>query len=312
MEKYIAVLMGGRSLEREVSLKSGQKVTDALLRRGYRVVQIDIDENLVDNLLREEVDLAYTALHGKYGEDGVIQELLEILDIPYTGPGVFANIISFDKIISKEMFLQAGIPTPKFFALSSDTFKEMGAASALNHVVKKIGLPLVVKPAAQGSSLGIKIVKSEEELPNALISAFSYGKKVIIEEFIGGTEVAVSILGESKPQALPVVEIVPKSEFFNFKSMYTAGMTNYFVPARLSEEILRKVEETALRTHHALKCTKLSRVDIIVDRDGTPQVLELNTSPGMTETSLLPMAAKAAGMEFDDLVETIVRMSLPV
>ncbi|MDP3013309.1 MAG: D-alanine--D-alanine ligase [Candidatus Subteraquimicrobiales bacterium] len=311
MKEKIVVLMGGRSLEREISLKSGHRVSEALREMGHPVVRLDVNENLVDNLRKEEPDLVYIALHGKYGEDGIVQELLEIMGIPYTGPGVFSSIIGFDKAISKEIFVLEGIPTPSFYALSLGAFKEMGAPGILEDIVKKLGLPLIVKPARQGSALGIKYVKAADELPQALISALSYDYKVIIEKYIKGTEVAVSLLGnETKPQILPIVEIVPHKDFFDFESMYTLGATEYFVPARLSDELVEKVKEIALKVHSVLKCRDISRVDIIVSEDGTPYVLELNTSPGMTETSLLPMAAEAAGLSFPELVEKIVEMAL--
>ncbi|MEW6189218.1 MAG: D-alanine--D-alanine ligase [Actinomycetota bacterium] len=310
VKEKIAVLMGGRSLEREVSLKSGRRVSDALKEKGYKVIQLDIDENLVDNLLREDVDLVYIALHGKYGEDGTVQELLEILGVPYTGPGVYSSIVGFDKVLSKEIFQIEGIPTPKFYALSSGSFKEMGASGVLGEVIKKIGLPIVVKPACQGSALGIKFAKTPEELPSALIGALSYDDKVLLEEYIRGKEVAVSIIGNTDPQPLPVVEIVPQKEFFDFESMYTMGMTDYYVPARISKELTEKVQNTAVKVHRILRCRDVSRVDMIIGEDEVPYVLELNTSPGMTETSLLPMAAKAAGMEFPDLVDKLVRLAL--
>ncbi len=310
VREKIAVLMGGRSLEREVSLKSGRRVSDALKEKGYKVIQLDIDENLVDNLLREHVDLVYIALHGKYGEDGTVQELLEILGVPYTGPGVYSSIVGFDKVLSKEIYQIERIPTPKFYALSSGSFKEMGASGVLGEVIKKIGLPIVVKPACQGSALGIKFVKTPEELPSALIGALSYDDKVLLEEYIKGKEVAVSIIGNANPKPLPVVEIVPKKEFFDFESMYTMGMTDYFVPARISKELTEKVQNTAVKVHRILRCRDVSRVDMIIGEDEVPYVLELNTSPGMTETSLLPMAAKAAGMEFPDLVDKLVRLAL--
>lgn len=310
MKEKIAVLMGGRSLEREVSLKSGHRVSEALKDMGHPLAQFDVDENLVDNLKHEKPDLVYIALHGKYGEDGTVQELLEILGMPYTGTGVYSSIVGFDKVLSKEIFNLEEIPTPPYCALSAGIFKEMGASSALTDVVDKIGLPVVVKPAEQGSALGIKFAKTAEELPHALISALSYGEKVLLEKYIKGTEVAISLLGNDKPQVLPIVEIKPRKEFFDFEAMYTMGMTEYFVPARLAEEITVKVQDIALKVFEVLKCRDLCRVDMIVGEDNIPYVLELNTSPGMTETSLLPMAALAAGIEFPELVEKIVSLAI--
>jgi D-alanine-D-alanine ligase len=311
MKKNIAVLMGGRSLERKISLKSGHRVYGALKKLGYNAIKLDIDESIVDNLTSEKIDLAYIALHGKDGEDGTIQEILELLNIPYTGPGVYSNILSFDKIISKQILISHNIPTPPFYFLNESSFMELGASKLLPLVTEKLGLPLVVKPSAQGSALGIKIVKKQEDIPDAIISALGYSKKVIIEKFIYGTELAVSIIGKDNPRILPVVEIVPEKDFFDFESRYSPGKTNYFVPARLPKSLAEKVRETAVCVHNALKCSKLSRVDIILDeKEKIPYVLELNTSPGMTDTSLLPMAAEEAGISFEELVEKIIKLSL--
>lgn len=307
----VAVLMGGRSLEREVSLKSGHRVSEALKTRGYPIVQIDVNENLVEALKQEAPKVVYIALHGKYGEDGTVQELLEILDIPYTGPGVYSSIIGFDKAISKEIFQTASIPTAPFVSLSEGAFKEMGASGALAEVITKIGLPLIVKPARQGSALGIKYVKERQELAEALLSALSYDKKVIIEKFVEGKELAISILEEGgKPKALPVVEIVTGKTFFDFEAMYSMGDTKYFVPARLSDTETKLAQDLAVKVHQTLLCRDVSRVDMIFSPAEGPMVLELNTGPGMTETSLLPMAAEAAGIDYGDLVERLIEMAL--
>ncbi len=311
MKEKIAVLMGGRSLEREVSLKSGRRVSAALKDKGYPIIQLDINENLVDALNEEKPDMVYIALHGKYGEDGTIQELLEIMNIPYTGPGVYASIVGFDKALSKEIFQLANIPTAPSFSLSAGAFKEMGASGALGKVIKKLGLPLIIKPARQGSALGIKYIEKPGGLAEALIGALSYDNKVIIEKYIKGKEVAVSILEESgEPRALPIVEIVPKKEFFDFESMYTMGETDYFVPARFSDKQTTEIQNLAIRVHQTLRCRDVSRIDMIIDEDNQPRVLELNTGPGMTETSLLPMAAEAADIDFANLVEKLAQMAL--
>ncbi len=311
MKKNIAVLMGGRSLEREFSIKSGQRVSNALRKLGHNVIKLDINESIVDNLNSEKIDLAYIALHGKDGEDGTIQEILEVLNIPYTGPGVYPNVLSFDKIISKQIFMSLDIPTPPFYFLNTSSFRELGSSKLLPLITKKIGLPLVVKPSAQGSALGIRIVNDKESIPEAIISALSYSKKVILEKFIDGVELAVSIIGKEKPRILPAVEIVTKKKFFDFESRSKIGETDYFVPARISASSNKKMKEVAMAVHNALKCTKLSRVDIIMDtKKEIPYVLELNTSPGMTDTSLLPMSAEAAGLSFEELVDEIIKMSL--
>ncbi len=310
MKARIAVLMGGRSLERSVSLMSGRRVARALKEIGYDVITLDVDETLVPTLLSEKPALVYIALHGKDGEDGTIQELLQLMDIPYTGPGPLASIIGFNKVLSKELFMTNDIPTPRYFTLSSSTVEDMGASTLLPWAWEKLGGPVVVKPSAQGSALGVNIVNRPEDLSDALVSALGYDDRVLIEEYIEGCEVSVSVLGNRKPEALPAVEVVPESGFFDFEARYSAGKTKYFVPARLSENIAAEVRRTALATHELLACKDLSRTDLIIGEGNVPYVLELNISPGMTETSLLPLAAEAAGLSFADLVEKLVKLSL--
>ncbi|MDD5447659.1 MAG: D-alanine--D-alanine ligase [Actinomycetota bacterium] len=310
MKLKIAVLMGGKSLERSISLKSGERVANALRERGYAVVELDVDDLLVPTLLQQSPDVAYIALHGKHGEDGTIQELLEMLEIPYTGPGPLSSIIGFNKILSKELFMANGIYTPRYHTFSAPTIQEMGASKLLPKTWETLGSPVVVKPAAQGSALGVKVVRRFEDLADAIIAALGYDERVLIEEFIQGQEISVSILGTEEPVAFPPVEIVPKSGFFDFESRYTPGKTEYFAPARIDEKTLARVNDVALKAHKLLRCKDVSRVDMIVDKSGIPYVLELNISPGMTETSLLPLAAEAAGIAFDELVEKLIRAAL--
>ncbi len=310
MIKRVAILMGGKSLERDVSIRSGRKVSRALSELGFTVFDLDVDETLMATLKRLRPDLVYIALHGKYGEDGTIQELLEILDIPYTGPGVLASTLGFNKVLSKELFLRENIPTPPFFTLSAATFQEMGALDVFPEVEKKIGFPLVIKPAAQGSALGVKVVQDAAGVAPAVMAALGYDDRVVIEQFVAGTEIAVSILGNEELEALPIVEIVPKSGVFDFDARYTMGATEYYIPARLDAAVAERARDAALRTHRALGCRGVSRVDIIVDGRGEPYVLELNISPGMTDTSLLPLAAEAAGISFNDLVARLVDLAL--
>ncbi len=310
MAMRVGVLMGGRSLERDVSLRSGRRVSRALTELGHEVLDLDVDESLVPTLRRERPELVYIALHGKFGEDGTVQELLEILDIPFTGPGVYASALGFNKALSKEVFKRQGIPTPPYFVLSEATFREMGAVHALRPVGDKLGFPLVVKPVAQGSALGVKVALSQEDLPEAVRTALHYDDRVLLEKYVKGTEVAASILGNRELEALPLVEAVPRGDFFDFESRYTPGLTDYYCPARLDAATAQRAVQVALKTHLALGCANVSRVDMIIDEEGVPQVLELNISPGMTETSLLPMAAEVAGLSFKELVGRLVDLAL--
>ena len=309
MKDKIAVLMGGRSLEREVSLRSGERVFRALQELGYRAIALDVTPELVETLRRERPDAVYIALHGKFGEDGTVQEALEFLDIPYTGPGVVACVLSWDKALSKRLFAEAGIPTPPWVTFTADAFKEMGAATALDLVPDAVdGFPIVVKPTKQGSALGLTRVTDADALPEALLSALSFGDAALVESWVDGCELAVSVLdGPHGPEVLPPVEMVAKSGLFDFEAMYTRGETEYFCPARLSEQAMAEVVDLAARCHTLLGCRGVSRVDMVVDAQGRPFVLEVNTSPGMTETSLLPMAAEAAGIEFAQLVDRLTR-----
>lgn len=312
MKEKIAVLMGGRSLEREVSLKSGERVCEALGGLGYKVIPLDVTPHLVETLRSERPDVVYIALHGRYGEDGTIQELLEFLGIPYTGSGVIASALAWDKAISKRLFVREGVPTPAWATFTADAFKQMGAATALDRIPEAVGgFPVAVKPAKQGSALGLTKVDGAEGLAEALLTALSYGDSAIVEKWVTGTELAVSVIdGPHGLRVLPPVEMAPKSGLFDFSSMYTPGETDYYVPARLDENKLAEVTALADRVHRLLGCRHMSRVDMVVATDGVPYVLEVNTSPGMTETSLLPMAAASVGIDFPDLVAHLVRSAL--
>lgn len=307
--KKIAVLMGGHSLERDISLRGGRRIVSALEEKGHDVKAIDVGENLVKTMKAETFDLAFLALHGKYGEDGTVQELLDIMGIPYTGPGVLASILGMNKELAKEIILREGLATPRFFALSAGAFREMGASDLLDDIVDKLGLPMVIKPASQGSALGIQFVHERSRLAQALISSLSYDDTVLLEEFIDGAEITVGVLGNDEIKALPVVEILPQKEFFDFESMYTAGATEYFVPARISDDMTKRVQDLALSLYRLFGCRDCARIDLIIKED-TPYILELNTIPGMTDTSLLPLAAKEAGIDFPELCDLIVKLAL--
>jgi D-alanine-D-alanine ligase len=301
----VAVLKGGRSLERQVSLKSGGRVEDALQRLGHEVVGIDVGHDLVARLREAAPGAAFICLHGRDGEDGTVQELLEIVGIPYTGSGVSACMRCADKVVSKHAMRDAGIPTPDFFAFSETAFKQLGAADTLPAIEERLGFPVVVKPADQGSALGIRFAPDAGAVPAALVAAFSYSHKVLLERAIDGRELAVSVLGD---EALPIVEAIPIGEdFYDFEARYEIGRTEFVCPAELDAEMTARVQALALEVHRLLGCRNLSRVDLMLDRAGEPWVLEVNTVPGMTETSLLPQAADAAGTDFDELVARILR-----
>ncbi len=303
----VAVLKGGRSLERGVSLRSGARVEDALGRLGHEVVALDVGGDLVRRLSAERPDVAFVAMHGVGGEDGTAQELLEILGIPFTGPGAAACARCMDKSLAKQSIRAAGVPTPDWFAFSQTAFRELGAADALGRLEESLGFPLVVKPSRGGSSLGVKFAAGAGEVPQALVSAFSYDDRVLLERFVEGRELAVSVLGE---EALPVVEAIPgQGDRYDFEARYEIGRTRFVCPAELGEAERVAVTEAALVTYRALGCSGFARIDLILTADG-PQVLEANAIPGLTDTSLLPQAAEAAGLSFERLVTRILELAL--
>jgi D-alanine-D-alanine ligase len=304
----VAVLKGGSSLERQVSLRSAARVEDALASLGHEVVPIDADARLVRSLKEKRPDVAFIALHGPGGEDGTPQELLEIVGVPYTGPGVAACIRCMDKVLTKHLLRQAGVPTPDWVAFNSTAFRELGAADALEEIEARLGFPLVVKPAAQGSALGVRFAASREDVPEALLSALSYDDRVLLERYVPGRELAAALLDGD---ALPIVEVRPKEEDrFNYEARYEIGRTEYDCPADLPDDVAAAARETAGRTYATLGCTGFARVDLMLDSEGRPEVLEANAIPGLTDTSLFPMAADAAGIAFEELVSRIVELAL--
>lgn len=303
----VAVLKGGRSLERGVSLRSGARVEDALERLGHEIVPVDAGPDLVARLREARPDVAFVALHGVGGEDGTAQELLELLGIPFTGPGVAACVRCMDKVLAKHAIREAGLPTPDWFAFGQTAFRELGAAEALGELERRLGFPLVVKPSRGGSSLGVKFAAGAAEVPQALVAAFSYDDRVLLERFVEGRELAVSVLGE---EALPIVEAIPVSgDRYDFEARYEIGRTRFACPAELTAAERQAVTEAALGAYRALGCSGFARVDLILAADG-PQVLEANAIPGLTDTSLLPQAAEAAGLSFERLVERILALAL--
>jgi D-alanine-D-alanine ligase len=304
---HVAVLKGGRSLEREISLRSGQRAEEALRGLGFRVTEIDVGHDLVSRLRELRPDACFVALHGRDGEDGTVQELLEILGIPYTGSGVSACIRCTDKVLAKHHFVDAGIPTPPFFSFTETAFKQLGAADALDEIAERLGFPIVVKPADQGSSLGLQVAKSRDELPRALVAAFSYSSKVLLECHVAGRDLAVSVL-EGEP--LPIVEAVPRGGVYDFDARYEFGETDFICPANLDPDVAEQAQELAVDVYELLGCRDVARVDLLCDADGGLHVLEANVIPGLTETSLLPLAADQAGITFDALIERMINAAL--
>jgi len=297
--------MGGASAEREVSLKSGAAVFNALERRGYRVAAIDVGHDICDVLKREGIEIAILVLHGGHGENGAIQGLLEVMGIPYTGSRVLASALAMDKESAKKIFLYHRIPVPPFVVVGNGSSRE-GNGSEVNGFGKEtvpFTLPWVLKPAAEGSSIGVSIVREEASFLPALDHALKFGGRVIIEKYIEGKEVQVGILNNT---VLGAVEIRTKLDFYNYEAKYTPGLTDYILPPEIDAEVLGEAEGTALAAHRALGCEGATRVDLIIDSDGNPYVLEVNTIPGMTETSLLPKIANRAGLGFPELIEAIL------
>jgi D-alanine-D-alanine ligase len=292
-DKKIGVLMGGLSSEREISLSTGNSVMEAMTRKGLKAFSIDVDRDIAKAL--QGIDLAFIALHGTYGEDGCIQGVLEYLKIPYTGPGVAGSALAYDKLKTKEILKFHGIPTADYEVF----YKNQNQPTKRN-----LDFPVVVKPTNQGSSFGVSIVHREDQWEPSLKSAFKYSEEIIAEKFIEGKLLAIGMNGESP---MPIVHIRPKCGFYDYEAKYTSGKTEYLCPASLSEYEINKCYEVSKKVFKVLRGRGIPRVDIILDNKGTPYVLEMNTIPGMTPTSLLPMAALKMGMEFDDLVVEILK-----
>jgi D-alanine-D-alanine ligase len=309
----VAVLKGGRSLERQVSLKSGARVQDALERLGHEVIAVDVGANFVDQLAAAAPEVAFVALHGRDGEDGTVQELLEVMGIPYTGSGVSACMRASDKVLAKHAMRDHGVPTPDFYSFNETAFKELGAGQALPAIEERLEFPIVVKPAGQGSALGIKFARTPQDVPAALVAAFSYDRKVLLERHVTGRDLAVSIVEQDgEPQALPIVEAVPEQEdFYDFESRYEIGRTRFECPASLDPEAAARTQSIALEVYGLLGCSGFARIDLMLETaSGELFVLEANSIPGLTETSLLPQAAEAAGIGFDQLIDRILRAAV--
>ncbi len=301
----VAVLMGGRSAEREVSLNTGAQVAAALATAGHEVVTIDSGiEGFIGELECAHPDAVFICLHGRFGEDGTVQGLLELLGLPYVGSGVLASALAMDKVMSKHFFAQEGIPTPAYVHV------RRGEPVDPDEVTQLLGEKTVVKPANEGSAIGVTIAHVPGELPAALEEAFRFDDSVLIEEFVSGVEVTVGVIGNDDLVALPTLEIVPEHEFYDYESKYVPGMSRHIIPARVSTEAREECARLSLLAHRALGCRGMSRSDTIVTGDGRVELLEVNTIPGMTSTSLLPDAAAAAGIEFPELCDRLVRLAL--
>lgn len=302
--QVVAVVMGGPSAEREVSLNTGAAIANALREYGYtNVVEIDLDpRNFGKQLAESKAEVVFNAVHGLYGEDGRLQTLLEIREMPYTGSGMIASVSCMDKVITKRMLRDAGISTPACLIINK---KESGIKEK---IMQRFSLPVVIKPASQGSSIGVEIVKEENQLDEALANAFKYSRDILVEEFIGGKELTVSMMQkDGEVVALPVIHIAPHSGTYDYHSKYTKGATEYICPADLDEETTKKVQEISKQAYEVLGCSGVARADVMLDEVGNGYVLEINTVPGMTATSLVPKAAAAAGISFPELCNIILQ-----
>lgn len=304
--KKILVLMGGISAEREVSLRSGKAVLDALLTLDYEAQAIDFNSSAIKDIIDYNPDLVFIALHGKYGEDGTVQGLLESLQIPYTGSGVATSAICIDKVLSKIVFNSAGVPNAEYRILNTH---DLDAPNVLrDQIISNIGLPMVIKAATQGSSIGTYIIKDENEILSAIKNAFKYSRQVLVEKFIDGQELTVAVIGNNEPQVLPMIEITSANEFYDYESKYTKGMCEHIIPARIGEECQAEITRISKQVYTLMGCQGFARIDFMLDKSGLPFVLEVNTIPGMTEMSLVPDAARAAGISFTELIERVVKL----
>ena len=307
----VLVLAGGLSHERDVSLRSGRRVSEALRDAGCTIVERDIDAGLLSDVTSPEIDVVWPLLHGATGEDGAVRDVLDLLGVAYVGSQPAACRRAWDKPVAKSVARDAGLATPDSVALPHGTFRELGAKGVLSAIVERLGLPLVVKPARGGSALGVTVVRQASELPRAMVACFAYGDVALVERFVTGVEVAVSVIDTGEgPRTLPAVEIVADGGVYDYDARYVAGSTEFFAPARLTSSAADAVSRAALLAHQAFGLRHLSRTDLIVDQEGRPWFLEVNVAPGMTETSLLPQAVAAAGEECGPLYRRLVEAAV--
>lgn len=309
--RHVLVLAGGLTHERDVSLRSGSRLADSLRQHGHDVTVRDADAELVPWLASHPPDVAVIALHGGRGENGAVQGVLEMAGIPFTGTASHDCRFAWDKATAKTMLRRAGYSTPEWFTLSHSAFRDLGASSLIDLLVASIGLPIMLKPYEGGSALGANVVRDVADLPAALVSSFAYGNVLLVEQFVTGREIAVTVIDDgSGPRALPAVEASFPGDVFDYEARYTAGMTTYYTPARLTETQATAAAELAVAAHSRLGLRDLSRTDAIVAEDGAVQFLEVNVSPGLTETSLLPMAAEAAGEDIGALYTRLIEQAI--
>lgn len=302
----VIVIAGGLSHERDVSLRSGRRVAQALRDAGRTVVETDVNADLVELIRRTEGAVVVPMLHGGLGEDGALREVLEVLGVPFVGPTGASSRLTFDKSIATSVVRAAGLATPRQIALPHDIFRELGAPALMESIGQQLGYPLIVKPSRSGSALGVMKVDDAAALPGALVGAYAYGPVAVLEQYLEGVEVAVTVLDEGDgPVALPPVEIRPESGVYDYESRYTAGATRFVTPAELSDGDLTAAQELAVAVHGALGLRHLSRIDIVVTADG-PIFMEGNVAPGMTETSLAPLAFEAAGRDLGEVFSSLV------
>ena len=303
----VLVLAGGLSHERDVSLRSGRRVAEALRDGGCTVIERDVDAGLIALLSSGTIDVVWPLLHGASGEDGAIRDVLDLLAVPYVGSTPAACRTAWDKPVAGSVARAAGLAVPESVALPHGTFRELGAQAVLTAITERLELPLVVKPARGGSALGVSVVREAGQLPRAMVECFAYGDVALVERYVAGVEVAVSVVDiERGPVALPAVEIVPDGGFYGYDARYVAGATEFFCPARLTADATGAVARAALTAHEAFGLRHLSRTDLVVDEHGRPWFLEVNVAPGMTETSLLPQAVEAAGQDPAELYRALV------
>lgn len=303
--------MGGPSAERDISLVTGEQVRRALRSKGYRTTAIDLDAGFIRRLRAARPDVVFIALHGVPGEDGTIQGALELLGFPYVGSGVLASALGMDKARAKMFFVSMGIPAPFHIPVHAHELEKRPIGQLEEQLIGSLGLPMVIKPALEGSAIGVAIVRRREELAGAVERAFERGRQILAEEFIKGSEITVGVLGNEEPQALPVIEIVPENEFYDYEAKYTPGRSRHLIPPRIPKQAERQAQQYAVAAHVGLGCRCFSRVDFVVGaEDHLPYILEINTIPGMTPVSLFPDAARAAGLDFPELVERLIELAL--